>query len=75
MMSALPRSVDPGLIRWLERIRAEYVEIPGLKLTLRQARRLWGLDETTTGELLGALVDVGFLRQSSGGTYVRASSY
>jgi hypothetical protein len=26
------------------RIRAEYAEMPGLKLTAAQAQRLWGLD-------------------------------
>lgn len=26
------------------RISAEYLEMPGLRLTLRQALRLWGLD-------------------------------
>ncbi len=31
----------------LQRVRAEYLEMPGLKLTAPQARRLWGLDCAT----------------------------
>jgi hypothetical protein len=29
---------------WLRRIRGEYLEMPGLCLTLAQAQRLWGLE-------------------------------
>jgi hypothetical protein len=29
---------------WLQRIRAEYSEIPDLRLTEEQARRLWRLE-------------------------------
>ncbi|MGE0450625.1 MAG: hypothetical protein AB7Q29_13720 [Vicinamibacterales bacterium] len=57
---------------WLCRIRAEYREVPGLRLTLPQAQRLWGLDEPMGSALLGALVDVRFLRLTSDGRYVRA---
>jgi hypothetical protein len=42
----------------LVRIRAEYVEMPGLKLTTPQARRLWGLDGATCD---AALVNAKFL--------------
>ena len=64
--------VEPRTARWLGRIRAEYLEMPGLRLTLAQARRLWGLDETTSDVLLDALVDAQFLRKTRSGTYVRA---
>jgi hypothetical protein len=56
---------------WLERIRAEYLEIPGLHLTKPQAQRLWGLDRTTCDALLEALVDARFLRRTQAGAYVR----
>jgi len=29
----------------LQRICAEYVEMPGLRLSRKQAQRLWGLDD------------------------------
>ena len=57
---------------WLQLIRAEYLEIPGLHLTRSQMQRLWGLDPTTRDELLDALVDARFLKRTRDGGYVRA---
>jgi hypothetical protein len=45
----------------LARIRNEYVEMPGLVLTLPQAARLWGLSESRSALLLSMLVETGFL--------------
>ena len=45
----------------LRRIRNEYLEMPGLCLTLEQARRLWDLDEETCNESLQFLVETTFL--------------
>jgi len=45
----------------IERIRTEYVEMPGLVLTVPQAARLWGLSSRRSERLLSALVDSGFL--------------
>ena len=50
----------------LHRICSEYVEMPGLRLTRRQAQRLWGLDEDTCAKALQVLVDAEFLRQTDG---------
>lgn len=47
--------------------------MPGLQLTIKQAQRLWGLDEATCVQLLNALVDARFLRRSERGTYGRAT--
>ncbi len=57
------------------RIRSEYCEMPGLKLTLRQAQRLWALDERTCESLLDSLVHDGFLIHSRDGSYVRQEVY
>jgi hypothetical protein len=57
---------------WLQLIRGEYLEIPGLHLTRDQVRRLWGLDEVTCDALLEALVEEGFLRRTRTGAYIRA---
>lgn len=65
-------ALSPQLAGWLGLIRAEYCELPGLRLTLPQARRFWGLDEASSTELFTALVDAGFLRRTSAGAYVRA---
>lgn len=61
-----------SLVDWLQLIRAEYLEIPGLLLTKAQVERLWGLDSVTSEALLAALIDVRFLRQTRTGAYVRA---
>jgi hypothetical protein len=57
---------------WLCLIRGQYLEMPGLRLTLPQARRLFGLDDLTSSALFAALVDTKFLRQTRAGAYVRA---
>jgi hypothetical protein len=55
----------------LTRIRAEYLEMPGLALTLVQAARLWGCECAVVEPLLRSLVDGGFLWRTTGGQYVR----
>jgi hypothetical protein len=45
----------------MARIRNEYVEMPGLVLTLPQAARLWSLSENRSALLLSMLVETGFL--------------
>jgi hypothetical protein len=59
----------------LQRIRAEYQESPGMRLTRAQAQRLWGLDAGTCDTLLGHLLDTGFLRRTMGNGYVRADNW
>ena len=46
---------------WLARIRAEYLEMPGLQLTAPQMWRLWRLDKTTCDAVVETLVEDGFL--------------
>jgi hypothetical protein len=53
------------------RIRAEYSEMPGLKLTAAQARRLWGIDRESCDGLLAGLVTSGFLARTRDGAFVR----
>ncbi len=53
------------------RVQGEYHEMPGLKLTQVQARRLWGLDDRTCDLVLTALVERQFLKCTPTGTYVR----
>ena len=57
--------------RVLERIRAEYLEMPGMKLTADQLRRLCGIEPTTCKLALDALVKTGFLCLRHDATYVR----
>ena len=67
-------NADTHVIDWLQLIRAEYLEIPGLCLTKPEAQRLWGLDEVTTDALLSALEDAKFLRRTDRDAYVRADT-
>jgi hypothetical protein len=57
--------------RVLERIRAEYLEMPGMKLRIEQVTRLCGIEQTMCQLVLGALVKANFLCLKSDGTYVR----
>lgn len=57
----------------LTRIRGEYLEMPGLRLTFPQAQRLWGLERTDCKRVLDALVEAKFLCVNPDGTYARAS--
>lgn len=63
----------PAVSTLLVRIRSEYREMPGLKLTEAQARRLWGLDGDTCSLVLSELLEQRFLKYTPRGTYVRAS--
>jgi hypothetical protein len=57
--------------RTIERLRGEFMEMPGLRLTPRQVQRLCGVDETMCRQVLDALVDLKFLRMNGDGTYAR----
>lgn len=57
----------------LRRVKGEFLEMPGLKLTLTQAQRLWGLDREICAALLGALVDARFLARTAEGAFMRPS--
>ena len=53
------------------RIHAEYKEMPGLKLTLAQASRLFDLEPTRCAKALDALVSGGVLR-TEGNAFLHA---
>ena len=55
----------------LRRIRAEYGEMPGLRLTLEQAQKLFGVPQHTCARLLDALVADRLLACHPDGTYMR----
>ena len=54
---------------WIERIDSDYREMPGLRLTLAQAARLWGSQAHQCRALLGALVERGRLVETPDGLY------
>ena len=55
----------------LRRIRNEFVEMPGLRLTIKQAQRLWGLNEETCGQVIQLLVESRFLCRTGVDLYER----
>ena len=57
----------------LERVYREYLELPGLQLTLAQAARLCDADRESCQQVLEALVDAGFLRRFEN-VYARVDS-
>ena len=56
----------------IDRVRGEFNEMPGLRLTPEQAARLWGLDPKSCNHVLRSLVSSSFLRWSDG-SVVRAA--
>ena len=56
----------------VNRIKAEYRELPGLQLTPWQAQRLWGLDQVQCETILEVLVETSFLRKTKNGAYAVA---
>ena len=54
-----------------QRVRAEYIEMPGLTLTLWQAMRLWNLDARVCLAVLDRLVQSGFLIETRHGAFRR----
>jgi len=75
---APPESVAAPADLWhddlVRRVRCEYLEMPGLALTLGQAQRMWNLHRGECERLLGDLVDAGFLACTPLGMFVRADS-
>jgi hypothetical protein len=55
----------------VRRIEAEFHDMPGLVLSLKQASRFLGVDEAACGRILAALTRAGVLRRSPNEYYSR----
>ena len=55
------------------RVREEFREMPGLRLTPAQATRLWGLEHETCTQVIRRLVAADFLRWTPSGSVTRNS--
>jgi hypothetical protein len=55
------------------RIRGEYREMPGLRLTFAQACRLWQVDASTCEAVLHTLLKEDFLTRTKDGAFVAQS--
>ena len=56
----------------LDRIRSEYQEMPGLRLSAKQVARLCGIGDEICYASLDTLVREGFLTVTPGGMYIHA---
>ena len=56
------------------RVRREFLEMPGLRLTIRQAARLWGLEPTACAHVIEVLVRSEFLRRVPDGMVTRVEA-
>jgi len=63
--------VSPPVQDAARAIRNEYLDLPGLSLTLEQMQRLFRLDALTCESVTAALVDLRFLARNSQGRYLR----
>jgi hypothetical protein len=63
--------IDVRIQEVVRRIRGEFLEMPGLRLTPEQARRLWRLDATSCDAALGALEQSRFLSRTRDGAFIR----
>lgn len=77
-MGAAHRTEAPdqstGIDRIVERVRGEFLEMPGLRLTGPQVRRLWHLDPATCDVILRRLVATHFLARDASHQYARPSA-
>lgn len=65
--------VDDGFAALLCRVRAEYLEMPGLQLTAAQAARLWTVDVAVSNAVLATLVEARFLVRTRKEAFARRS--
>ena len=70
--TANPRTA-PRIDQLVTRIRAEFLELPGLRLTLSQASRLFGIDRAACEHVFHELVTHRFLKTMGDGSFIRRS--
>lgn len=63
-MSVTSFTLDESLLR---RVRSEFREVPGLRITSAQAQRLWGLDRVTCEAVVTHLTETRILGKAPDG--------
>jgi hypothetical protein len=66
------KDAAPSEQEWIQIIRGEFLEIPGLRLTSAQVQKLWGLHRDACAAVLENLLHQRFLQLTADGHYVRA---
>ena len=54
------------------RVREEFREMPGLRLTPAQATRLWGLEQEICRQVIDSLIAAAYLRWTAAGSVTRS---
>jgi len=67
--SAVAETFEDALLR----AKAEYLEMPGMQLTVTQAARLWHVDRELCDAVLSALVETRFLVKTRHALFARAA--
>lgn len=62
---------EESVERLVRRLKSEFLEMPGLKLTEAQACRLWALDAASCAYVLDNLVKSKFLFKTRDGAFMR----
>lgn len=65
---------DRALDAIVATVRREYHELPGLILTVEQARRLWALEPPVCRAVLRRLVEAGELTETDTGRFTRPTA-
>ena len=65
---------DQPVNHLLNRVRSEFIEMPGLRLRIDQAQRLWNLDRAICETVLLSLVEAKFLGRFDDEGYARLQS-
>ena len=61
----------PAFSQLVDRVRCEFLEMPGLRLTIPQAARLWGLDLPSCEAVVDVLIRCEFLQRTASGAVAR----
>jgi hypothetical protein len=69
--SLVASAVGMSFATLVDRVRFEFMEMPGLELTVAQAGRLWNMGADDCRFVIDSLVDTGFLRWTTQRTIVR----
>jgi hypothetical protein len=68
------QATQEAVAEWIDRVRAEYLEMPGLALTRLEMRRMWLFDASLCDAVVDALVASRFLAHLPNNTYARRSN-
>ena len=67
-----PAVSTESFLEAVRRAKAEFLEMPGLKLTAAQAAKLWSVDAVLCDKILSALVESRFLMETANASFIRA---